>query len=141
MKKLLVGFALVIVLAMSVVHLHAQQGVGGTWSLDAHGMSMTMVLVQDGEKISGTIDTPHGVIQLKGDFSKGTLTLIGTGTPEHPVDVTGTATLGKDGSLTGTLTANLMEITFTAARTSNATLPSKDEIRSWHDHLLKHIFG
>ena len=137
MKTVWIGLALVIVLVTSAVHVYAQQGVGGTWTLDAYGMPMAMRLAQEGEKISGTIDTPHGVIPLKGDFSEGKLNLVGAATSEHPIEVTARATLGSDGSLTGTFSANSMEIAFTAVRDSS----SADRIRRWHNYLLGHILG
>ena len=115
MTKVKVGFVILSVLAL-VVSLHAQQGVAGTWSLNVPGMSMPMVLVQEGDRVSGTIDSPHGVIQLKGDFSKGKLSLTGGPTDQHPVQVMATATLGSDGSLTGALSVNSMEMAFTAVR-------------------------
>jgi hypothetical protein len=118
MNKLMIGFGLLIVLVLSAVALHAQQGVVGTWLLTVPGMSMQMVLAQDGEKVSGTIDSPHGVIQLKGDLSRGKLTLTGAPTDQHPVQVTATATLAADGSLAGALSVNLMEVPFTAVRAS-----------------------
>jgi len=118
MKKVMVGFVLVIVVALSAISLLAQQGVAGTWSLTVPGTSMQMVLTQNGEQVAGTIDSPHGVIQLKGDFSKGRLTLTGVSTDEHPVQIAATATISADGSLAGTLSANHMEMAFTAVRAS-----------------------
>ena len=117
MTKVKVGFVFVIVLALAVVSLHAQQGVAGTWSLSVPGISMPMVLAQDGDRVTGTIESPHGVIQLKGEFSKGKLTLTGAPTDQH-AQVTAAATLGADGSLAGTLSVNLMEMSFTAVRAS-----------------------
>ncbi len=116
MNKLMIGAGLLIVLVVSAIALHAQQGVAGTWALTFPGMSMQMVLAQDGERVSGTIDSPHGLIQVKGDFSRGKLTLAGASTDQHPVQLTATATLGNDGSLAGTISANFMEIAFTAVR-------------------------
>ena len=83
MTKVKVGFVFVIVLALAVVSLHAQQGVAGTWSLSVPGMSMPMVLAQDGDRVTGTIESPHGVIQLKEEFSKGKLTLAGAPTDQQ----------------------------------------------------------
>jgi len=116
MNKLMIGFGLLIALVLSAVALHAQQGVAGTWALSFPGISMQMVLAQDGERVSGSIDSPHGVIQLKGDFSKGKLTLTGEATAQHPVQISALATVAADGSLTGTLSVNLMEMAFTAVR-------------------------
>jgi hypothetical protein len=73
-------------------------------------------MVQDGEKISGILESPHGVIPLTGDFSKGKLTISGASTEQHPVQFAGTATLAADGSLAGSISANLVEMNFTAVR-------------------------
>jgi len=118
MKKVLVGFVFAIVLAASSISLYAQQSVAGQWTMSVHGMSLHLVLAQDGEKISGTLESPHGDIQIAGEFSKGKLTLAGVSTESHPVQFAGTATLGADGSLTGSASVNLMEMSFTAVRAS-----------------------
>jgi hypothetical protein len=116
MKKVIVGLSLVIVLALSTALVYAQQGVAGNWVLSVSVMSMPMTLTQEGEKVSGTIDSPHGVIPLKGEFSKGKLSLVGAATDAHPVDVAATGTLNADGSLSGNLSVNAMEMSFTAVR-------------------------
>ena len=118
MKKVFVGFVLAMALAMPAVALYAQQSVAGAWVMSVQGMSLNLVLAQDGEKISGTLESPHGEILLTGEFSKGRLTLSGVSTESHPVQFAGTATLNADGSLAGTISANLMEMTFTAVRES-----------------------
>ena len=115
MKKLIVGFVFMMVLA-AAVSLYAQQSVAGKWMMSVQGMSLRLEMAQDGEKISGTLDSPHGVIPLTGAFSKGMLTLAGASTEEHPVQFAGTATLKADGSLAGSISANLMEMNFTAVR-------------------------
>ena len=79
-------------------------------------MSLHLVLAQDGEKISGTLESPHGEIRLTGEFSKGKLTLAGASTETHPVQFAGTATLNANGSLAGNISANAMEMPFTAVR-------------------------
>src|SRR5262249_6538455 len=114
--KVTVVLVLAIVLGLSVVSAYAQQGVTGAWEVSIQGLSMPMVLSQDGEKVSGTLDTPHGVIQVKGDFSKGKLTLAGVMTESHSVDISVTATLNSDGTLSGTLTAFQMDMGFTAVK-------------------------
>jgi len=118
MKKGLVGFVLAMILAMSAVVLYAQQSVAGTWTMSVQGMSLQLVLAQDGQKISGTLESPHGNIRLTGEFSKGKLAISGASTEEHPVQLAGTATLTAAGSLAGNLSVNEMEMAFTAARTT-----------------------
>jgi hypothetical protein len=116
MKKVTVVLVLAIALGLSSVSVYAQQSVTGAWEVSIQGLSMQMVLSQDGQKVSGTFDSPHGVIQLKGDFSKGKLTLAGGMTDSHSVDISVTATLNCDGTISGTLTAFQMDMTFTAVK-------------------------
>jgi hypothetical protein len=116
MKKLFVVFALMVVLAMSSVLVYAQQSVAGEWMMSVQGMSLKLVMAQDGEKISGILESPHGDIPLTGGFSKGKLTISGASTEKHPMQFAGTATLTADGSLSGSISANLMEMNFTAVR-------------------------
>jgi hypothetical protein len=116
MKKVFLGFVVAAVLALSAVVLHAQQSVAGAWTLSAHGMSLQLALTQNGEKVAGTLESPHGTIRLTGEFSKGKLTVSGTVTGEPTVQVAGSATLTGDGSLSGNLSVNQMEVTFTAVR-------------------------
>lgn len=116
MRKVFLGFVFAAVLAMSAVVLHAQQSVAGAWTMSVHGMSLQLALTQDGEKVSGTLESPHGTIRLSGEFSKGKLTISGAVTGEPAVQVAGSATLTADGSLSGNLSVNQMEMTFTAVR-------------------------
>jgi len=116
MKKVTVVLVLAIVLGVSVVSAYAQQSMSGTWAVSIQGLSMPMVLSQNGERVSGTLDTPHGLMQVKGDFSEGKLTLVGVTADSHPVDLSITATLNSEGALSGTLTAFQMAMSFTAAK-------------------------
>ena len=117
MKKVFFGVAIAIVLA--AVALHAQQSVDGAWTMSVHGMSLPLELTQDGEKISGTLESPHGTIRLIGEFSKGKLAISGATVEGQPVLFAGTATLTADGSLAGNLSVNQMEMTFSAVRASS----------------------
>jgi hypothetical protein len=116
MKKVFIGFVFAAVLAVSAVVLHAQQSVAGAWTLSVHGMSLQLALTQNGEKVSGTLESPHGTIRLSGEFSKGKLTISGAVAGEPSVQVAGSATLTADGSLSGNMSVNQMEMTFTAVR-------------------------
>jgi hypothetical protein len=118
MKKLFVGLLLVMVVALSSAPVYAQQSVAGEWVMSVQGMSLRLVMTQDGEKISGTLESPHGDIRLSGDFSKGKLTISGASTEQHPVQFAGTATLTADGSLAGSISTDLMAMNFTAIRAS-----------------------
>lgn len=116
MNKVFYGLAIAAMLALSAIALHAQQSVAGTWTMSVHGMSLQLALTQDGEKVSGTLESPHGTIRLAGEFSKGKLAISGSTTDVHAVQLTGSATLTADGSLAGNLSVNQMEMTFTAVR-------------------------
>ena len=116
MKKIIVGFVLMMVMAMSTALVYAQQSMTGQWTMTVQGMALNMVLAQDGEKISGILESPHGPISLTGNVSRGKLTLSGSSAEPHAVHVAGTANVSADGSLTGSLSVEQMEMTFTAVR-------------------------
>ena len=116
MKKLTVGLVLVMVMAMSSALVYAQQNMTGPWIMTVQGMSLRMVLAQDGERISGTLESPHGLISLSGNVSRGKLTLSGASAEPSVIHVAGTANVSADGSLTGNLTVEQMEMSFTAVR-------------------------
>ena len=117
-KKLAARLALVIMLAASVSSLSAKGGgVAGNWTMSCQGMSMTMVLAQKGKAITGTLQSPHGPIQVKGEFDKGTLTLSGSlEGGAHALDVSAKGALQKDGTLAGDLVTSTGNMAWTAAR-------------------------
>jgi len=117
MKQWIVGLVLMTVLVWSGRPVYAQQSLAGDWTMTVQGMSLRLVMAQNGEKISGTLESPHGEIRLTGDFSKGKLTFTGAPTEEHPVQLAGTASLTAGGGLAGSISVNQMEVTFTAVRT------------------------
>ena len=57
----------------------AQSGVAGAWDLAINGpegvINATATLTQDGEKITGSIDTPQGKAEMTGTFVGKALTL------------------------------------------------------------------
>jgi len=114
-KKMFVVGIIALTLAMTAAVLYAQESVAGKWVMSVQELSLQMVLFQDGEKISGTLESPHGEIRLTGQFSKGKLTIAGE-PDSHAMQLSGSAVLLSDGSLSGNLSANLMEMKFTAIR-------------------------
>ena len=50
----------------------AQSGVGGAWELSINGpegpITATATLKQDGENVTGSIETPQGTAEMKGTF-------------------------------------------------------------------------
>ena len=121
MNKLQLALVMIVVALVSIAGSgYAQQkGIAGAWTLTAHGMSMHMVLSQDGAKISGSIDNPHGggEIRLSGEFADGKLTLAGgSDGGDLALQLSFTGTLQRDGSLSGTLTTNVGQMPWTAVR-------------------------
>jgi hypothetical protein len=126
MKRVLVCFAMVI-MALAGVSLYAQaENVTGTWTMSVHeGMSLRLVLAQNGSDVTGTVENPHGgEFEVKGEFSKGTLKFSCSGDETHPIQFSASATLKSDGSLAGILSGTIGDMAWTATRTSASdTLP------------------
>jgi len=116
MKKVHVILMLTVVLGIFATSLHAQQGIAGLWTMSVHGMSLEMNLNQSGERVTGTLDSPHGLLQVKGEFVKGKLTFTAASQDSQPLQFVATATLNNDGALTGIVSVDLMEMNFTAVR-------------------------
>ena len=116
MKKILGVVVVLIVLASAAVSAYAQAGVVGTWSVSVQGLSLEMVLAQDGEKISGTMESPHGKLQVKGEFSNGRLNFTATTVEPSAFQISAVASLNTDSSLSGKMTVDSLEMPFTAAR-------------------------
>jgi hypothetical protein len=87
-----------------------------TWTLNAEGNVMSMVLTQNGKTLGGTLDSPHGPIALKGEIVDGTLTFKGSGGDAHPLEFTFKGALKSDGTLAGNLTSNVGDMNWTAVR-------------------------
>jgi hypothetical protein len=82
-----------------------------------HGdTAMVLVLKQDGEKVTGSFDPGHdGEIPMTGTFVKGALT-IQSPPNDDGARITMKATLKADGSLSGFLSSQMGDMTWTAAR-------------------------
>src|SRR4051794_18745124 len=116
MKKVYVILMLTIVLGIFATSLQAQQGISGIWTMSIQGMSLEMNLNQSGDRVTGTLDSPHGLLQVKGEFVKGKLTFTAASPNVHPLQFVATATLNSEGVLTGIVSVDLMEMSFTAIR-------------------------
>ena len=117
--------ALVAGLSIASVRAHSDKktaatGVAGTWSLSVdspHGaMAMGFVLEQDGRKVKGTFASPHGDLPVEGELVESTLTLATTSTGPDALQVTFTAKLNDDGSLSGYLSSPMGDMKWTAER-------------------------
>src|SRR5947207_14907435 len=66
--------------------------VAGHWTMSVsspHGpLSMGFVLEQDGEKVRGTVASPHGDLTVEGKFAEGSLTLATINTGHDGPDMT-----------------------------------------------------
>jgi hypothetical protein len=115
LTRLIVGLAL----AVSVSVLSAdEKSVAGTWTLNAEGNTMSMVLTQKGKTIGGTLDSPHGPIAFTGEIVDGKLSFKGSGGDAHPLEFTFQGALKSDGTLAGNLTSNVGDMSWTAVRES-----------------------
>jgi hypothetical protein len=116
MKKVHVILMLTIVLGSFATSLHAQQAISGIWTMSIQGMSLEMNLNQSGDRVTGTLDSPHGLLQVKGEFVKGKLAFTAASPDAHPLQFVATANLNSDGALVGTVSVDQMEMNFTAVR-------------------------
>jgi hypothetical protein len=106
---------MVIVAIVAASSLYAQQqSVAGAWTLSAGGMSLRLVLEQKGKDITGTLETPHGTVPLKGEFAGGQIKFSGT---SDEIQLSATGTVKSDGSLAGSLTSHAGDMEWTAVRT------------------------
>ena len=117
------AFAVVMAVVTSANSLHAEQkGIAGHWTLSAEGYVLEMVLVQNGKKITGTLQGPHGPMPLKGQFAKKRITFSADG-PDGiggRLELSATGVLQPDGTLVGALTSVTSgNLTWKAVRTAH----------------------
>jgi hypothetical protein len=121
--NVLPAFAVVIVMAapLGAQHdKHASTDVSGTWTMAVEGSphgatTMGLTLRQDGKVVTGSFASPHGDMQVKGEFADGRLTLA-TVASDGASEITFKATLKGDGSLSGYLSSSMGDMTWTATR-------------------------
>jgi hypothetical protein len=85
----------------------------GAWTLSAQGLSLRMMLSQQGRIITGTLDYPHGApFQLKnGVFEAGSLKFSGDSSGEgFVIHIDASGSLQSDGSLAGTITSRITDL-------------------------------
>ena len=74
------------------VGLAAQGSVAGNWELSINGpegpISATAALKQDGEKVTGTITSPQGTVELAGTYKGKTVAVaFKLDTPQGPLEI------------------------------------------------------
>jgi hypothetical protein len=116
---------LIITLAVSASALRAdEKNVSGKWVMAVPEMSFGMVLTQNGTKVEGTLESPHGPIALKGEFDHGAITLAGKSSGgDLLIELTATGKMETDGSLSGRLTSNVGDMPWTATRDGDQKRP------------------
>jgi hypothetical protein len=140
MKKTLVGFITVIALtvglsAWTTSPLSASQdtqnkktdtpGIAGKWKMSVDSpegaISCSLLLVQDGKKVTGTFSSPHGDLPLEGEFAVRTLTFSVTLDGHGPGKTVFDAKLRDDGTLAGKLSGPMGDMAWTAERVTTMT--------------------
>ena len=79
-------------MAMALSSAALAQSVAGAWDLAIQGpegpINATATLKQDGESVTGSIDTPQGAAEMKGTLKGKTLNLgFSIQTPQGPLDI------------------------------------------------------
>jgi hypothetical protein len=126
MKKMTKGIAASVAAVMLVggasLLLAKPQGVTGAWTLSAEGYVLKMTLVQTGKKLTGTLESPHGPMPVKGQVAKGRMTFTAAG-PDGVggrLELSATGVLQADGTLAGDLTsATTGHLKWTAVRAAD----------------------
>lgn len=103
----------------------AAPSVAGRWTMavDAgpHGnATMGLILSQDGSKVTGTFSSPHGDMEVAGEFAKGDLKIATTAGKEDD-RIYLQAHLNEDGTLAGVLSSPMGDMKWTATRVKETT--------------------
>ncbi len=96
MMQRLLACVVALALATGVAAVSAQSSVTGDWTLTINSPQGTLdteaTLAQDGEKVTGTMSSPMGEVNVAGSMSGSTLSLaFNVVTPNGPIDVKMTA--------------------------------------------------
>lgn len=113
MKKVFVGFLIVMALAASSLYAE-QKSVAGSWNVSIESISIRLVLAQKGKKITGTLQNPHGgEIRLKGQFAGGKIQFSGA-SEDNSIKLSAAGNLKGDGTLAGNLTSTMGDMAWSA---------------------------
>ncbi len=86
-------FSAILALALTLsASAYAQTSVAGAWELSIVGpegpITSTATLKQDGDSVTGSIETPQGVAEMKGTYKGKTLNMGFTlQTPQGPLEI------------------------------------------------------
>ena len=120
MRKIVAICGLLITLSIAASALPAKDiSLTGKWTMTTdHAPDMHMVLKQTGNKITGTMDGPHGPMRLSGEVEKENVRLSGqsVGGGEVYIEFTATGTLKSDGTMDGVINSNVGEFAWKAVR-------------------------
>lgn len=94
--------------------------IAGRWTMavagSPHGdVTMGLTLSQDGGKVSGTFSSPHGDMNVAGEFADGQLKIATTGDREDE-RIYLEAKLNADGTLSGSISSPMGDMKWTATR-------------------------
>ena len=105
-----------------------QKTVAGSWTLTTENLPLKLVLAQNGQAVTGTLDYPHGApFRLTGTFKKDTLAFSGDSTGDNfAVHIQATSVLNADGSLTGTINAHFIEM-----NDAHEVVRTRDQVMMW----------
>lgn len=108
-------------LAMAQSKQKQEADLTGRWTITlaagAHGpQTMALLLEQKDRDVTGTVETPHGSIPVRGAFRNGELELATEQTDDGQPQITLGAVLREDGTLAGYLSSSRGDMQWTAAR-------------------------
>jgi hypothetical protein len=110
----------VVMIAALVAVLPAASTVAGTWTMTVEGSphgntTMGLTLKQDGARVSGTFNSPHGDMPIDGEFVDGHLKMATTGSNDDE-KILFDAKLTDGGTLAGYLSSPMGDMKWTASR-------------------------
>lgn len=116
-RRMAMAAALALALGVGVF---AQNNVAGAWDLSINGpegpIAASTTLKQDGEKVTGSIETPQGTAEMTGALKGKTLTLaFSIQTPQGPLDIKVTGEV-EGASMKGTIDFGMGVADFTAKK-------------------------
>ena len=116
-----------VVLAAGAVEAR-QKNVAGNWTLTTEKLPLKLVLAQDGQKVTGTLDYPHGApFRLTGTFKRDTLTFSGDSAGDNfTIHIQSIGSLDAGGSLTGTINAHFVEM-----NDVHEVVRTRDQVMMW----------